>query len=87
MRNLSLIVALVTPVVILASEASREPAFAALGPLMEYRTLGASTLEVSVISLGTATFGGATPFYKAWGDTDVSEATRLVEERQSARPE
>ncbi len=46
---------------------------------MEYRTLGASDLSVSTLSFGTATFGGSTDFYRAWGQTDVAEATRLVD--------
>lgn len=45
---------------------------------MEYRQLGASGLQVPVLSFGTATFGGAGDFFKAWGSTDVAEATRLV---------
>ncbi|RYU91790.1 aldo/keto reductase [Emticicia agri] len=46
---------------------------------MEYRQLGASGLNVSVLSFGTATFGGGTEFFKAWGSTQVEEATRLVD--------
>ncbi|MEP6762925.1 MAG: aldo/keto reductase [Gemmatimonadaceae bacterium] len=46
---------------------------------MERRKLGASELGVSVLSLGTATFGGVGDFFKAWGETDVAEATRLVD--------
>jgi aryl-alcohol dehydrogenase-like predicted oxidoreductase len=34
---------------------------------------------VPVLSLGTGTFGGANEFFKAWGSTDVAEATRLVD--------
>jgi aryl-alcohol dehydrogenase-like predicted oxidoreductase len=34
---------------------------------------------VPALSFGTATFGGTTEFFKAWGDTDVSEAKRLVD--------
>ncbi len=34
---------------------------------------------VPVLSLGTATFGGGNEFFKAWGDTGVKEATRLVD--------
>jgi aryl-alcohol dehydrogenase-like predicted oxidoreductase len=45
---------------------------------MEYRQLGASGLEVPVLSFGTATFGGGNDFFKAWGSTQVDEATRLV---------
>jgi aryl-alcohol dehydrogenase-like predicted oxidoreductase len=46
---------------------------------MEYRQLGGSGLKVPVLSLGTGTFGGTTEFFKAWGATDVKEATRLVD--------
>src|SRR5947209_1856277 len=46
---------------------------------MEYRAVGGSDLQVSALSLGTATFGGGNEFFKAWGDTDVPEATSLVE--------
>ncbi|QMW00397.1 aldo/keto reductase [Spirosoma foliorum] len=45
---------------------------------MEYRQLGASGLHVPVLSFGTATFGGGNEFFKAWGSTQVDEATRLV---------
>lgn len=46
---------------------------------MEYRQLGASGLFVPVLSFGTATFGGTTEFFKAWGTTQVDEATRMVD--------
>ena len=46
---------------------------------MEYRQLGGSGLKVPVLSLGTGTFGGGGELFKAWGDTDVAEATRLVD--------
>jgi len=45
---------------------------------MEYRRLGASGLKVPVLSFGTATFGGGTDFFKAWGATQVEEAARMV---------
>lgn len=45
---------------------------------MEYRQLGASGLRVPVLSFGTGTFGGGNEFFKAWGATQVDEATRLV---------
>jgi aryl-alcohol dehydrogenase-like predicted oxidoreductase len=46
---------------------------------MEYRLLGGSGLKVPVLSLGTGTFGGTNEFFKAWGASDVQEATRLVD--------
>jgi len=46
---------------------------------MEYRFLGGSGLKVSALSLGTATFGGSNEFFKAWGSSDVNEATRMVD--------
>ena len=48
-------------------------------PDMEYRQLGRSGLKVPVLSFGTGTFGGGTEFFKAWGASDVAEATRLVD--------
>ena len=46
---------------------------------MEYRLLGGSGLKVPALSFGAATFGGGNEFFKAWGDTDVAEATRLID--------
>jgi aryl-alcohol dehydrogenase-like predicted oxidoreductase len=45
---------------------------------MEYRQLGGSGLKVPMLSFGTATFGGGNDFFKAWGSTQVDEATRMV---------
>jgi aryl-alcohol dehydrogenase-like predicted oxidoreductase len=46
---------------------------------MEYRLLGGSGLKVPALSFGTGTFGGGSEFFKAWGDTDVAEASRLID--------
>jgi aryl-alcohol dehydrogenase-like predicted oxidoreductase len=46
---------------------------------MEFRILGRSGLKVPVLSLGTGTFGGSTELFRAWGNTGVPEATRLVD--------
>lgn len=46
---------------------------------MEYRFLGASGIKVPVLSFGTATFGGKNDFFKAWGNTQVDEAKRLID--------
>jgi aryl-alcohol dehydrogenase-like predicted oxidoreductase len=46
---------------------------------MEYRHLGASGFKVPVLSFGTGTFGGKGEFFQAWGETDVSEARKLVD--------
>jgi aryl-alcohol dehydrogenase-like predicted oxidoreductase len=45
---------------------------------MEYKQLGNSGLRVPVLSFGTGTFGGGNEFFKAWGSTQVEEATRMV---------
>jgi aryl-alcohol dehydrogenase-like predicted oxidoreductase len=47
--------------------------------IMEYRLLGGSGFKVPVLSFGTGTFGGGTEFFKAWGASDVAEASRLVD--------
>src|SRR5205823_13258549 len=46
---------------------------------MELRQFGGSGMRVPVLSFGTATFGGGSDFYRAWGSTDVIEAKRLVD--------
>jgi aryl-alcohol dehydrogenase-like predicted oxidoreductase len=45
---------------------------------MEYRQLGYSGLKVPVLAFGTATFGGGNEFFRAWGNTQAEEATKLV---------
>src|SRR5215469_7392264 len=46
---------------------------------MEYRQLGHSGLKVPALSFGAGTFGGGNEFFRAWGETDAAEATRLVD--------
>ena len=46
---------------------------------MEFRQLGKSGLQVPVLCFGTATFGGGSEFFRAWGETDVAEATQLID--------
>jgi aryl-alcohol dehydrogenase-like predicted oxidoreductase len=46
---------------------------------MEYRLLGRSGLKVSALSFGAATFGGGNEFFRAWGETQVDEACRMID--------
>src|SRR5687767_4322018 len=46
---------------------------------MEFRPLGGSGFKVPVLSLGTGTFGGKGALFSSWGQTDVKEASRLVD--------
>jgi aryl-alcohol dehydrogenase-like predicted oxidoreductase len=46
---------------------------------MEFRQLGKSGLQVPILCFGTGTFGGGGEFFRAWGETDVAEATHLID--------
>ena len=46
---------------------------------MDYRRFGHSGLKVPVLGFGTGTFGGNNAFFERWGQTDVAEATRLID--------
>ncbi|TIQ00794.1 MAG: aldo/keto reductase [Mesorhizobium sp.] len=46
---------------------------------MDYRRLGASGLKVPALSFGAGTFGGLGPLFGAWGNSDATEARRLVD--------
>lgn len=46
---------------------------------MEFRQFGYSGLKVPVLCFGTGTFGGQGELFKAWGSTDVKEASRLID--------
>ncbi|ATB42642.1 oxidoreductase [Cystobacter fuscus] len=46
---------------------------------MEYRFLGTSGLKVPALGFGVGTFGGKGPLFSAWGNTDVAQATRLID--------
>jgi aryl-alcohol dehydrogenase-like predicted oxidoreductase len=46
---------------------------------MEYRQLGASGLRVPALSFGTGTFGGKGPLFSAWGQTDATQARRMID--------
>jgi aryl-alcohol dehydrogenase-like predicted oxidoreductase len=46
---------------------------------MEYRQLGGSGLRIPALSFGTATFGGSSEFFRGFGDTEASGASRLVD--------
>ncbi len=46
---------------------------------MQYRFLGRSGLKVSALSLGAATFGGGSEFFRAWGSVDEQAARRMLE--------
>ena len=46
---------------------------------MDFRQLGASGFKVPALTLGTGTFGGGNEFFKEWGASDVTEASRLID--------
>jgi aryl-alcohol dehydrogenase-like predicted oxidoreductase len=46
---------------------------------MEYRRLGNSGFKVPVLTFGTGTFGGGGEVFKAWGNTDVAGASKLID--------
>ncbi|HEY4274668.1 MAG TPA: aldo/keto reductase [Rhizomicrobium sp.] len=46
---------------------------------MDYRLLGRSGFKVPALTFGTGTFGGKGEFFKAWGETDAKEASRLID--------
>jgi aryl-alcohol dehydrogenase-like predicted oxidoreductase len=46
---------------------------------MEYRLLGSSGLNVPALSFGTGTFGGKGTFFSKWGNTDVAQASSLID--------
>lgn len=46
---------------------------------MDYRLLGKSGLRVPVLSFGAGTFGGSGPLFGNWGNSDATEARRLVD--------
>ena len=46
---------------------------------MEQRLLGGSGFSVPVLSFGTGTFAGEGNFFSKWGNSDVDEATHLVD--------
>ena len=43
-----------------------------------FETARQEWFQVPVLCYGTATFGGGGEFFKAWGQTDVAEATQLI---------
>ena len=46
---------------------------------MEYRYLGSSGFKVPALGFGAGTFGGQGPLFSAWGNTDVSGASRIID--------
>lgn len=46
---------------------------------MEHRRLGTSGLKVPVLSFGALSFGGGNELFRAFGDTDLAGARRLID--------
>ena len=46
---------------------------------MDFRYLGNSGFRVPALSFGTGTFGGKGQLFGSWGNTDVAEASRLID--------
>lgn len=46
---------------------------------MEHRLLGTSGLNVPALSFGTGTFGGNHAFFGKWGNSDLNQASRLID--------
>ena len=46
---------------------------------MEYRLLGRSGFKVPALTFGTGTFGGKGEFFKAWGNIEAREASRMID--------
>jgi aryl-alcohol dehydrogenase-like predicted oxidoreductase len=46
---------------------------------MEHRFLGASGFKVPALGFGAGTFGGKGPLFNAWGETDETQARRLID--------
>lgn len=46
---------------------------------MEYRFLGTSGFKVPALGFGAGTFGGKGPLFSAWGNSDATEARRLID--------
>ncbi|MBB6188182.1 aldo/keto reductase [Rhodanobacter sp. MP7CTX1] len=46
---------------------------------MDYRYLGNSGFKVPALGFGAGTFGGKGPLFSAWGNTDITEAKRLID--------
>lgn len=46
---------------------------------MDHRPLGKSGFKVPILSFGTGTFGGSGPLFGNWGNSDATEARRLVD--------